>query len=172
MLKAIETRYKGHRFRSRLEARWAVFFDALGVTWEYEKDGYDLGSAGYYLPDFWLTTPGRAGYNESHSVWAEVKAGPLTPDEEHKCRELVRQTQSDCILLTGVPDFRSYPVVTVSTIPGEKMTTLDVLLHSSKNRFWWDPSDEDIALYATHDPQYQEAVHAARSARFEHGESG
>jgi hypothetical protein len=25
--KAIETHYKGYRFRSRLEARWAVFFD-------------------------------------------------------------------------------------------------------------------------------------------------
>lgn len=54
MIKAIETRYKGYRFRSRLEARWAVFFDALGVKWEYEKEGYDLGEAGYYLPDFWL----------------------------------------------------------------------------------------------------------------------
>ncbi|MCB6994492.1 hypothetical protein LI177_13475 [bacterium 210820-DFI.6.37] len=27
-LKAIQTEYKGYRFRSRLEARWAVFFDA------------------------------------------------------------------------------------------------------------------------------------------------
>lgn len=54
MIKAIETKYKGYRFRSRLEARWAVFFDALGVQWEYEKEGYDLGEAGYYLPDFWL----------------------------------------------------------------------------------------------------------------------
>ena len=35
-LKAIETEYKGYRFRSRLEARWAVFFDACGVKWEYE----------------------------------------------------------------------------------------------------------------------------------------
>ena len=26
-IKAIETYYKGYRFRSRLEARWAVFFD-------------------------------------------------------------------------------------------------------------------------------------------------
>lgn len=25
----IETEYKGYRFRSRLEARWAVFFDTL-----------------------------------------------------------------------------------------------------------------------------------------------
>jgi len=53
-IKPIETRYKGYRFRSRLEARWAVFFDALGIEWEYEKEGYDLGDAGWYLPDFWL----------------------------------------------------------------------------------------------------------------------
>jgi hypothetical protein len=41
-VKAIETRYAGCRFRSRLEARWAVFFDALGVKWEYEREGFDL----------------------------------------------------------------------------------------------------------------------------------
>lgn len=29
-IKAIETEYDGHRFRSRLEARWAVFFNAIG----------------------------------------------------------------------------------------------------------------------------------------------
>lgn len=54
MIKAIETEYKGYRFRSRTEARWAVFFDSLGIAWEYEKEGYDLGEAGWYLPDFWL----------------------------------------------------------------------------------------------------------------------
>ena len=53
-LKAIETEYKGYRFRSRLEARWAVFFDACGVKWEYEPEGYDLGNGTYYLPDFLL----------------------------------------------------------------------------------------------------------------------
>ena len=63
-IKAIETVYKGYRFRSRLEARWAVFFDALGVKWEYEKEGFDLGEAGWYLPDFWLPELG---------VWAEIK---------------------------------------------------------------------------------------------------
>ena len=41
-LKAIDTPYQGHLFRSRLEARWAVFFDALGLEWEYESEGYDL----------------------------------------------------------------------------------------------------------------------------------
>lgn len=53
-LKAIDTHYNGYKFRSRLEARWAVFFDALGIKYEYEKEGYDLGDGLYYLPDFYL----------------------------------------------------------------------------------------------------------------------
>ena len=39
-IKAIETTYKGYRFRSRLEARWAVFFETLGIRWKYENEGY------------------------------------------------------------------------------------------------------------------------------------
>ena len=30
-VKPIETQYHGYRFRSRLEARWAVFFDVMGI---------------------------------------------------------------------------------------------------------------------------------------------
>ena len=41
MIKAIETEYSGHKFRSRLEARWAVFFDSLGIKWEYEPEGFE-----------------------------------------------------------------------------------------------------------------------------------
>ena len=52
--KAIETKYRGYRFRSRLEARWAVFLDAWGVSWKYEPEGYDLGDQGWYLPDFYI----------------------------------------------------------------------------------------------------------------------
>jgi hypothetical protein len=67
MIQAIETIYpwpNGHRFRSRREARWAVFFDTLGIPYEYEKQGYDLGKYGWYLPDFWLPHIG---------LWFEVK---------------------------------------------------------------------------------------------------
>lgn len=62
----IETRYAGHRFRSRLEARWAVCFDRLGIKWLYEPEGYQVGSPDPrpYLPDFWLPEPG---------IWVEVK---------------------------------------------------------------------------------------------------
>lgn len=53
-IKPIETVYNGYRFRSRLEARWAVFLDALRIPYEFEHQGYDLGEWGWYLPDFWL----------------------------------------------------------------------------------------------------------------------
>lgn len=53
-IKAIETKYKGYNFRSRLEARWAVFFDAAGIKYEYEPEGYENEIGGRYLPDFYL----------------------------------------------------------------------------------------------------------------------
>ena len=53
-IKPIQTYYDGHLFRSRLEARWAVVFNALHVPYEYEPEGFDLGDELYYLPDFGL----------------------------------------------------------------------------------------------------------------------
>jgi hypothetical protein len=41
---AIPTVYKGVQMRSRLEARWAAFFDELGWPWEYEP--VDLAGSG------------------------------------------------------------------------------------------------------------------------------
>lgn len=52
-IRAIPTKYAGVSFRSRAEARWARCFDALGIEWEYEPEGYNLPS-GPYLPDFLL----------------------------------------------------------------------------------------------------------------------
>jgi hypothetical protein len=70
MIKAIETRYAGCRFRSRLEARWAVFFNALNIPWEYEPQGFQTG-AGLYLPDFWLP---------EIKTWVEVKGSEKQVD--------------------------------------------------------------------------------------------
>lgn len=63
-LKPIETFYNGFRFRSRLEARWAVFFDALGVRYEYEPEGFELPNGKYYLPDFRVKCYGTRGMSE------------------------------------------------------------------------------------------------------------
>ena len=53
-MQAIETVYDGFRFRSRLEARWAVFFNAGHIKYEYEPEGYTLDDGTKYLPDFYL----------------------------------------------------------------------------------------------------------------------
>ena len=53
-IQAIETIYRGYRFRRRLEARWAVYFDLMNIPWEYEFEGYRLSTGENYLPDFYL----------------------------------------------------------------------------------------------------------------------
>jgi hypothetical protein len=83
-IKAIETRYKGFRFRSRLEARWAVFFDTLGLPFRYEVEGYVLGDGRRYLPDFWL------GNDDKFIV--EIK-----PSKPHwPCRGWLREVDDVC----------------------------------------------------------------------------
>ena len=54
IIRPLETQYNGYRFRSRLEARWAVFMDCLDIKYSYEPEGFDLGEGGWYLPDFYL----------------------------------------------------------------------------------------------------------------------
>jgi hypothetical protein len=53
MINAIETEYSGLLFRSKLEARHAMFFDKYLIKWEYEPH-YMEGVGQSYLPDFYL----------------------------------------------------------------------------------------------------------------------
>ena len=88
-IQPIETKYKGYRFRSRLEARWAVFFDALGVEWEYEPEGFQLPSGKKYLPDFRLKCWGTRGSHflkTPFDLYVEVK-GVMTWEDADKIRE-------------------------------------------------------------------------------------
>lgn len=84
-IKAIETSYKGLKFRSRLEARVALFLDKCAIAWEYEPEGYVTKTEynpDFYLPDFdtWIEVKGkRPGYEmeilkaREHIVWG----GPI-----------------------------------------------------------------------------------------------
>lgn len=67
-INAIETEYNNYKFRSRLEARWASFFDLLGWKWEYEPIDFNG-----WIPDFVL-------YG-SESVYVEVKPVVKFPEE-------------------------------------------------------------------------------------------
>lgn len=98
-MKVIQTEYKGILFRSRLEARWAIFFDELGIEWFYEYEGYDLGDGIWYLPDFWLPT-----FNGG--MFAEVKPKEFTDEEYIKAVKLVEQTNGQLLMCIGTPDFK------------------------------------------------------------------
>lgn len=96
----IETNYAGCRFRSRLEARWAVFLDRLNITWEHEPDSFQT-SAGAYLPDFKIELPD----DPSHPYWLEVKPDDFIQDDRH--RALAAQSGMPLIVARGMPrDYR------------------------------------------------------------------
>lgn len=91
----IPTTYQATVFRSRLEARWAVFFDALAIAWEYEPEGYQDGDL-RYLPDFWL--PG-------HECFWEVK-----PDSLEQGSDAMRDAFTKAEMLAQVTGFRVFVV--------------------------------------------------------------
>lgn len=95
-IKAIPATYNGIKFRSRTEARWAVFFDALGVRWEYEHEGYQLPS-GWYLPDFWLP-------EVNGGIFVEIKPErEATREEIRKLFEVVVATRLPAVMFHGSP---------------------------------------------------------------------
>ena len=93
--KPIETHYGGYRFRSRREARWAVFFDVLGLTYEYEKEGFNLPS-GKYLPDFWLP---------DWKMWVEIKGNNPSEYEKQLAFELFEKTSFACAIFTKPSEY-------------------------------------------------------------------
>lgn len=75
-IQPIQTEYNGYRFRSRLEARWAVFLDALNVKYDYEPQGFRLANGQSYLPDFKVRCHGKRGLcnpDTAFDLYIEVK---------------------------------------------------------------------------------------------------
>lgn len=77
-----------------LEARWAVFFDALDIKYLYEPQGFVTGGRPY-LPDFCLLL--------GDMVWAEVKpAFDADPDGVERWQSFVRERGEPGVLLTDM----------------------------------------------------------------------
>lgn len=214
MIKAIETHYAGCRFRSRLEARWAVFFDHLGIAWEYEPQGFELSPIpasrikqmqqdqlrepepgdgdhlGGYLPDFRLPRL---------KAWFEVK-GAYPPREEwtrlHRFSELVNERffiavgsipNPSTIESSGHPyDENSFEIYTYGDHHyawtrcrwcGFYDLTFDARSARTQcgchnTHYAVAPCCNGDKCYNGDHPDLIAAYTAARSARFEHGESG
>lgn len=99
-MKAIPTFYRGIKFRSRIEARWATFFDAIGLDWEYEPQGYNFDGRNY-LPDFWL--PNALSRSVATGLFFEVKGTKPTDEEEAKARGLAFGSGKPVVIAVNGP---------------------------------------------------------------------
>ena len=156
-MKALETTWCGVRFRSRLEARWAVFFDALHIKWEYEPQGYQLSDGSFYLPDFFLPK-----FHWPLGIYAEVKPfeGAFGKDE------LFAQGGKGILLLDGSPCLRDYLLASPDHAEGhvfrEPVCFVREYLPGGRAK-------EEYRLFTFPDPETpdcEEAVSVALSERF------
>lgn len=172
-IKAIETVYNGYRFRSRLEAKWAVFFDTVGIKYQYEIEGYEMDDI-RYLPDFYLPEYDR---------WFEIKGKPLSVVEIKKCEEFCFRKDNENIkfsIILGYPELAKVEELNIMGImeytwewpsklyPENYRMAVDGLVDEEYySRFvrgiWKVPNVSDKDLIA--------AVKKTRGARFEFGET-
>lgn len=163
-IQAIETSYAGHRCRSRLEARWLRFLDAIGIEYWYEPEGYKLQSGVWYLPDLYLP---RIRY------YAEIKPITFTTPEVLKCDDLAHDSGRPVLMLDGPPGFKLYDLVSYQA--GEQIMTnclLDIDYHGRKfydeqRRLFCDPAPTQFNKESDFTREYRDAVYAARGERFE-----
>lgn len=85
-IKPIETVYKHYEFRSRLEAKWATFFDLCNWSWAYEPVDFNG-----WIPDFVI-------YG-ANPVYVEVK--PVAAFPSDVARKIDRSGCEDEVLIVG-----------------------------------------------------------------------
>lgn len=100
-MRALQTKHNGVLYRSRTEARWAVFFEQMGWTFVYEPEGYDLDGE-WYLPDFWL---------QEFEMFVEIKAEAPTEAEIAKAEALHKYSRKRVILIAGSPGIETYQII-------------------------------------------------------------
>jgi hypothetical protein len=195
-LKPIETYYNGYRFRSRLEARWAVFFDALGVKYEYEPEGFFLPSGKMYLPDFRVKCYGKRGeiHKTPFDLYIEVK-GFMTQEDAEKINEFANvhvhtedeffgwyEPENPILIVTNIPQRNcSWDADALSAYEGMNGTDICPFNYQliDGDYFAAYPAGYDGKFYLWGDDSnyideveiVERAYDKARQARFEHGET-
>ena len=120
MIKAIETIYAGIKFRSQLEAKWAMYWDQprVNVKWEYEPEGYFVGSGqhkyryrpDFYLPelDLWVEIKGTTEFLDVNKLVAAVDSSGDTLPMSGANRQMFEVTDggSALLILSSLPKVR------------------------------------------------------------------
>ena len=100
------TIYKGVKMRSRLEARWAAYFDAVEPYWKYEPNAF-ANEKGQYLPDFLVSykDPAISGVPFPDAYYEVKGVVPSNLDAVMERMEIIFDSDSEAalFLVIGVP---------------------------------------------------------------------
>jgi hypothetical protein len=138
-IQSIETVLDGVRYRSRTEARWATFFNALGVRFEYERERIELSSGESYLPDFYLP---------EFRAYFEVKADndAIVTAECARARTLAADRPGERVwLAAGPPSFDPPNILTLEQRTPE--TAIEHILADPENRYHFLQDRRDEGVY-------------------------
>ncbi len=96
-----ETEYNGILFRSRLEAKWACFFDLVGWEWQYEPSEING-----YNPDFIIRA--KSDNYKTSTIIVEVKPSIyLDLEERKKIIKKYYNVKAHILMLSDMPFFES-----------------------------------------------------------------
>jgi len=157
-IQALPTIYKGHEFRSRLEARWAIFFDCMGWKWEYEPEAVQTRHGGY-LVDFRLH-----GFE-----YAEIKPEEFSAEELEKAADACVQFKAVVTLHSGLPHFPPYKYIRPFGADDDAVKMIDGPFGKSvvgQTNFY----TRDQAAHVKLTEKFRAAVHASHTAKFNNGE--
>ena len=133
-IRAIDTEHSGYFFRSRLEARWSIFFEEAGIKYRYEPEGVNLDGM-RYLPDFFLP---------ELNFWVEVKPDKPTEQERDKAIRLCVASRQNVVILAGEV---WHDVECFCYLPVEPDTAKRGLAELEKNesaKLWWVSASQFI----------------------------
>ena len=136
---AIPTQYKGVTYRSRTEARWALFFDSLGVSFRYEQQTIHLTSGEYYLPDFLI---------DDFDAYFEVKPAndEIVTEECVKARQLAADRKGERVWLAmGAPSAEVPNILPLEKWP--QSTEIQEILGTPENRYYFLEDRRDDRIY-------------------------
>lgn len=180
------TKLRNYKFRSELAAKWAVFFDACGVDWDYELESFDLGNGLFYHPAFLLYGVEGRCYGD---LYVDVK-DRLTDEDARKIvlfsgydeNDLNRPMKNRILVVGDIPDVGCingcvHSIVTVC-YEGKKPFSFNFQLidgdffgvHPGVNKkgFFELFGDDSNYLRDMDDVATLSAYRAAKQARFEY----
>lgn len=144
-MEAIKVRYNGIQYRSKLEARWAIFFTHYGLKFEYEPQTFRLKS-GLYCPDFYL--PDLKCYAEIKPIILDITEGYhkftffestvyLKPKEYQKIIEF----EESIVLICGLPLERNF--ILFNTVDLDAWHGFNCYPVKDGNWRWWSSTQLD-----------------------------